>query len=191
MVDEPCLFLGFAVPAQGIFFIAFIESRIGAEGAEEATFIVWRATHPAPRDALPLGNGVAGCNLLFDGVRRAVETMSKTAPFGWSSQNVFACWVMQGIVHPGNHSRRVSECRVLGDIVYSLAIYPDFSAIVQALEIFLSGKRNIVFIETLLCSCRNIVVSGDIHFIKTSSGELPRAGRLNQVSYVEREVSSR
>ena len=46
---------------------------------------------------------------------------------------------MQRIVKPRDHPRRIAKGRVLGDVLYALAVDPHLSAIIEAVEKFLAG----------------------------------------------------
>jgi hypothetical protein len=48
---------------------------------------------------------------------------------------------VQGVVEAGEHPGAVLERRMRGDTLHTLAVDPDFPAVVEALEEFLAGVR--------------------------------------------------
>src|SRR5690606_22935234 len=96
VIDVVRLLLGFAVPIASVLLVAAVELGVRAEGAQETSLVVRGAAHPAPGDALPFGDRIPGTHLLLDGVRRAIEGVSETAPFRRRGEYVLARRVMQG-----------------------------------------------------------------------------------------------
>ena len=73
--------------------------------------------------------------------------MSEATPFGRAGQYVLAiCMIrVQRVIQSSDHSRGVSKRRVIGDLLHSLAVDPNLSLIVQAVEKPAPGVRQYNF----------------------------------------------
>jgi hypothetical protein len=119
--------------------------RVAAEAGKQRRLVVGRAAEPAPGQPCPLRNPITTGDEVFGRARRDEIRVGETAPFGRAGQQVFVFGMvaMQRVVEPRHHSRGIAECRVLGDVFYPLAVNPNFSTIVKAVEKLLArvGKQ--------------------------------------------------
>jgi hypothetical protein len=145
VVDKRHPLLAKAIPAARILLVGLVEFGVGSQSGEKRGLVIRRAAEPAIGQPRPSGDRIARGDLILGRARCDEVFMSKPAPIGRAGQHVFLVGVVavQRIVQPGDHPRRVAEPRMLGDLLYALAVDPYLPAVVEAVEKFLAriGKR--------------------------------------------------
>ncbi len=141
VIDKRHPLLAVAVPAQRIFLIGIVKFGIGAQCRKKGRLVIGRAPEPAIGQPRPLGDRITSAHQLFGRSRRHEIFVGEATPLGRTGQKIFCLLIIavQRVVEPGDHPRGIAECGMLGDIFDPLAVYPHFSAIVEAVEKLLAG----------------------------------------------------
>ena len=143
VIHEQHVLLRAAVPSLGVVGELAVEIVVGAERVHQRRLVIRRAAHPAVGHARPQRDSVALRNQILARARGAEEFVgeARRAGVGRAGQYALGLVVVQRVVKPGNRARGVTERRMRGDILDTLAINVDFAAVAQAFEIFRPGER--------------------------------------------------
>lgn len=144
VVPEEHALLRLAVPAARVLLVGRVVLVVDAERAEERRLVVGRAPHPAVRDLGPFGDAVARGDQVIDRLRCAEEWVGEASVprIGRHDQAAFGGIIgVQGVVHSGDHPRRVAERRMHGHVLDLLAVDVDAAAVAQALKVLITGER--------------------------------------------------
>jgi hypothetical protein len=143
VIDVEHSLLAARVPGARIAGELAVELGVGPQRVEEGRLVVGTAAHPAVGNAGPCGDGIALTGHLLaraGGLEEAVRVAAGAGVRG-RCQDVLGAGIVQRIIELGDRDRRIAERRVLGDILYALAVNVDLAAVAQRLEELLPGER--------------------------------------------------
>ncbi len=175
VVEEQAFFLRLAIPSERVFLVGRVELGIGSQRAGEARLVVGRSSEPAIRDFRPLGDRVARTHQIVGSARDLVELVREAAVagIGGRGENRAPLRIVQRVIHPRQHPRRVAEGRMRGHVLDALAVNPDLARIADALQELLAGERPLGSAFTSRLGCLAFHPEPPLHARIAGAGRSP------------------